>query len=212
MQEGAGRSRRRPRKGRGDPAGQARQQGEQGGLAVAAEGIVAVHVADGGKTGAIVEVNSETDFVAKNEDFVRFVKDLAALVASHDPADPAALSALPLAGGTVESTRAGLVGRIGENMAIRRFARMQPPRETWRAMCTAAARSACWSMSAAARRSSHVTSRCTSQQASQRRSTPAACRPNCSRPSAASRSKRRAKPASRGDAREDRSTAPCRST
>jgi elongation factor Ts len=92
---------------------------------VAAEGIVAVHIADGGKTGAIVEVNSETDFVAKNEDFVRFVKDLAALIASHDPADLAALSALPLAGSTVESTRAGLVGRIGENMAIRRFARMQ---------------------------------------------------------------------------------------
>jgi elongation factor Ts len=92
---------------------------------VAAEGIVAVDIDAAGKVGAIVEVNSETDFVAKNDDFVRFAKDLAALVAARKPADVAALSALPLGAGTVETTRTGLIGRIGENMAIRRFARLE---------------------------------------------------------------------------------------
>ncbi|MGE5714900.1 MAG: translation elongation factor Ts, partial [Betaproteobacteria bacterium] len=90
---------------------------------IAAEGVVAVNLT--GTVGAIVEVNSETDFVAKNDDFLRFAADLAALVAQKSPADVAALSALPLGGGTVESTRTALVGRIGENMAIRRFARLQ---------------------------------------------------------------------------------------
>jgi elongation factor Ts len=90
---------------------------------VAAEGVVAVHIEGG--TGAIVEVNSETDFVAKNDDFQKFARDLAALVAKRAPADVAALSALPLDGGTVESVRTALVGRIGENMAIRRFARIE---------------------------------------------------------------------------------------
>ena len=90
---------------------------------IAAEGVVAVHVA--GKVGAIIEVNSETDFVAKNDDFLRFAKELARLVAEKNPADVAALSALPLDGGTVETTRTALVGRIGENMAIRRFARIE---------------------------------------------------------------------------------------
>ena len=90
---------------------------------IAAEGVVAVHLA--GKVGAIVEVNSETDFVAKNDDFLRFAKELARLVAEQNPADVAALSALPLDGGTVESTRTALVGRIGENMAIRRFTRIE---------------------------------------------------------------------------------------
>lgn len=89
---------------------------------IAAEGVVGVHVA--GKVGAIVEVNSETDFVAKNEDFQRFAKELARLVAEKNPADVAALSALPLDGGTVETVRTALVGRIGENMAIRRFTRI----------------------------------------------------------------------------------------
>ncbi len=89
---------------------------------IAAEGVVGVYVA--GKVGAIVEVNSETDFVAKNDDFQRFAKELARLVAEKNPADVAALSALPLNGGTVESVRTALVGRIGENMAIRRFTRI----------------------------------------------------------------------------------------
>ena len=90
---------------------------------IAAEGVVAVYL--DGAVGAIVEVNSETDFVAKNDDFLRFAADLAALVAKKNPADVAALSALPLGGGTVETTRTALVGKIGENMAIRRFARLQ---------------------------------------------------------------------------------------
>ena len=90
---------------------------------VAAEGVVAVSIA--GKVGAIVEVNSETDFVAKNEDFLKFAKDLGAIVGTSNPADVAALSVLPLGGGTVETTRTALVGKIGENMAIRRFARIE---------------------------------------------------------------------------------------
>ncbi len=88
---------------------------------VAAEGVVAVHIE--GKVGAIVEVNSETDFVAKNEDFLKFARDLAALVAKSGPADVAALSALPLGGSSVETVRTALVGKIGENMAIRRVGR-----------------------------------------------------------------------------------------
>jgi elongation factor Ts len=90
---------------------------------VAAEGVVAVNL--DGTVGAIVEVNSETDFVAKNDDFLKFAADLAALVGKKNPADVAALAALPLGGGTVETTRTALVGKIGENMAIRRFARLQ---------------------------------------------------------------------------------------
>jgi elongation factor Ts len=90
---------------------------------VAAEGVVAVHIA--GKVGAIVEVNSETDFVAKNDDFLKFAKDLVVLVGASKPADVAALSGLSLGAGTVESTRTALVGKIGENMAIRRFARVE---------------------------------------------------------------------------------------
>ena len=81
---------------------------------IAAEGVVAVHI--DGRVGAIVEVNSETDFVAKNDDFLKFARDVAALVAKNDPGDVAALSALPLAGGTVETVRTALVGKIGENM------------------------------------------------------------------------------------------------
>jgi elongation factor Ts len=90
---------------------------------VAAEGVVAVNL--DGAVGAIVEVNSETDFVAKNDDFLKFAADLAELVVKKSPADVAALSALPLGSGTVETTRTALVGKIGENMAIRRFARLQ---------------------------------------------------------------------------------------
>ena len=91
----------------------------------AAEGVVGVHLARDGRTGAIVEVNCETDFVAKNEDFLKFARVLAELVAAQNPADVRALSALPLAGSTVEQARTALVGRIGENLSIRRFARME---------------------------------------------------------------------------------------
>jgi elongation factor Ts len=91
---------------------------------VTAEGVVGIWLSDDRKLGAIVEVNCETDFVAKNDDFLAFTRDVAALVASADPADVAALSALPMGAGTVETVRTALVGRIGENMSIRRFARV----------------------------------------------------------------------------------------
>lgn len=92
---------------------------------VAAEGIVAINISADGKLGTMVEVNCETDFVAKNDDFLAFVKNLAQLVADRNPQDVAALSALPLGEGTVDSVRAALVGKIGENMSIRRFERVQ---------------------------------------------------------------------------------------
>src|SRR5690606_32605222 len=80
---------------------------------VTAEGLVTVYIADDAKTGAIVEVNCETDFVAKNDDFIQFIDQVAQLVAKNNPADLAALAELPLADGTVESVRAALVGKIG---------------------------------------------------------------------------------------------------
>jgi elongation factor Ts len=91
----------------------------------AAEGVVAIHVAPDAKTGAIVEVNCETDFVAKTEDFQKFAASLAELVAKRNPADLGALNALPLGGATVEEARKALFGRIRENISIRRFARIE---------------------------------------------------------------------------------------
>jgi len=91
---------------------------------IAAEGIVAIDVAGSGKTGSIVEVNCETDFVAKNPEFQAFGRGLAALVTANQPADLPALSALALDGATVEARRTALVGKIGENISIRRFARI----------------------------------------------------------------------------------------
>ncbi|MDR1854881.1 MAG: translation elongation factor Ts [Azoarcus sp.] len=92
---------------------------------ITAEGLVAIHIAADGKLGAILEGNSETDFVAKNDEFKKLVHDAVRLVADKNPADPAALSALPLGDGTVESTRAALVGKIGENLTLRRFQRVE---------------------------------------------------------------------------------------
>jgi elongation factor Ts len=90
---------------------------------VAAEGVVAIYVAADAKSGAIVEVNSETDFVAKNDEFRSFADALAKLVAEKNPADVEALSALTIDGGSVEERRKHLVGKIGENMSLRRFRR-----------------------------------------------------------------------------------------
>ena len=92
---------------------------------VAAEGVVAMHISADGKLGSILEINSETDFVAKNDDFLKLAADCAALVATKNPADVAALSALELNDGTVESVRMALVGKIGENMSLRRFVRFE---------------------------------------------------------------------------------------
>ena len=92
---------------------------------ITAEGVISAAVS--GSTGALIEINCETDFVSKNDAFLAFAKACAELVASHNPADVAALSALPLSmesfGPTVEDVRKGLIGKIGENMTIRRFKR-----------------------------------------------------------------------------------------
>ena len=92
---------------------------------ITAEGVVGVNISADGKLGAIIEVNCETDFVAKNDEFLQLTKDCVELVASKNPADIAALSALPMGGGTVESMRTALVGKIGENLSVRRFARVE---------------------------------------------------------------------------------------
>src|SRR5262245_43629825 len=91
---------------------------------VTAEGVVAAHIALDGKTGALVEVNCETDFVAKNPEFLAFATGVAQLATAQAPADIAALSALTLNGAVVEEARKGLSGKIGENVAIRRFQRI----------------------------------------------------------------------------------------
>jgi elongation factor Ts len=91
---------------------------------VTAEGVVAAFISGDGKLGALIEVNCETDFVAKNEDFNRFARDLAETVARQAPADVAALSGLQLQGATVEETRKALIGKISENISIRRFSRI----------------------------------------------------------------------------------------
>jgi len=90
---------------------------------VTAEGVVAVSISGG--VGAIVEVNCETDFVTKNEEFIALANATAKLIAENNPADVAALSALPVGGKTLEEVRAALVGKIGENMSIRRFKRYE---------------------------------------------------------------------------------------
>ncbi len=92
---------------------------------ITAEGVISASVS--GTTGALIEINCETDFVSKNDAFLAFAKACAELVASSNPADVAALSGLPLSmesfGPTVEDVRKGLIGKIGENMTIRRFKR-----------------------------------------------------------------------------------------
>ncbi len=92
---------------------------------ITAEGVVAACIT--GTTGAVVEVNCETDFVSKNDDFLAFSQACANLIAQHNPADVAAVSAMPLSqagfGPTLEDVRKGLIGKIGENIAVRRFQR-----------------------------------------------------------------------------------------
>ena len=84
----------------------------------------ASRIAADGKSGALIEVNCETDFVAKNPDFVAFAGNLARLVTAQAPADVTALSGLALGGAPVEEIRKSLAGKIGENISIRRFARL----------------------------------------------------------------------------------------
>jgi len=91
---------------------------------IAAEGVVSAYIAPDGKSGALVEVNCETDFVAKNGDFVALAGAIAELAAASGAKNVGALSQLPLKGTTVEEVRKALVGTIGENIAIRRFTRI----------------------------------------------------------------------------------------
>lgn len=92
---------------------------------VTAEGIVGTYISADGKLAAIVEVNCETDFVAKNDDFLAFSKSVAELIVTQNPADVAALSALSLGDASVDAVRTALVGKIGENITIRRFERVE---------------------------------------------------------------------------------------
>ena len=93
---------------------------------VTAEGVVASFIE--GNTGALIEVNCETDFVTKNDSFLALAKAAAELIAKHNPADVAALGALAYSqdgfGPTLEDVRKGLIGKIGENMSFRRFKRV----------------------------------------------------------------------------------------
>jgi len=93
---------------------------------VAAEGVIGLWVAPDGKSGAMVEVNCETDFVARNDDFKAFAQEVAQVVARDNPADVAALGERKLGSGeTIEARRTALVQKIGENMSIRRFVRRE---------------------------------------------------------------------------------------
>ncbi len=91
---------------------------------VAAEGTVGISISPDGKLGAMIEVNCETDFVAKNDDFLALTRNLAALVADANPVDVAALSAMKIGESTVEDVRTQLIGKVGENVTIRRFTRV----------------------------------------------------------------------------------------
>jgi elongation factor Ts len=93
---------------------------------VAAEGMVAAYISPDGASGAMVEINCETDFVARNEDFMNFARNLAQLVATESVADTEALANIKLANGeSVEEFRKALVMKLGENISVRRFARHQ---------------------------------------------------------------------------------------
>ena len=93
---------------------------------IAAEGVIVLREADNGAEAIAVEVNCETDFVAKDESFAAFAAEVAGAVLAHAPADVEALGALKLPDGTtVEETRQALVGKLGENISIRRFVRLK---------------------------------------------------------------------------------------
>jgi elongation factor Ts len=94
---------------------------------IAAEGVIGAFLSADGTTGAMVELNCETDFVARNADFVAFARKLAQVVAEKNPADAASLASSALDGGTVENARQALVQKIGENVSIRRFVRISTP-------------------------------------------------------------------------------------
>ena len=89
---------------------------------VAADGAIKVSVSDDGKVAAILEINSETDFVAKDDNFQSFADQVLAVVMSEKPASVEALSGLTLSSGqTVEEARQALIAKVGENIQVRRF-------------------------------------------------------------------------------------------
>jgi elongation factor Ts len=92
---------------------------------IAAEGVVGAWLSADARVGALVELNCETDFVAKNDDFVAFSKSLAEIVATRNPKDADELGSIDLQGSKVEAQRQALVQKIGENITIRRLKRMQ---------------------------------------------------------------------------------------
>ena len=92
---------------------------------LAAEGIVIAFVGKDGKTGTLLEVNSETDFCAKNEDFLKYTHDLVSTINEKNPANIEALTSLNMSSGNAEEVRAQLVGKVGENITPRRFIRYQ---------------------------------------------------------------------------------------
>jgi len=93
---------------------------------IAAEGVIGLHVAANAKAAAIVEVNCETDFVARNEDFRAFANQIAEVAARDRPADVEALASRTLpSGDTIEARRIALVQKIGENVSVRRFALLE---------------------------------------------------------------------------------------
>ena len=88
---------------------------------VAAEGLISIAISDNGKQGAILETNSETDFCAKNDEFVNFTHKVAKVILESNPVDIDALKSVSIDGSSVEETRSNLVGKIGENISLRRF-------------------------------------------------------------------------------------------
>jgi elongation factor Ts len=94
---------------------------------VTAEGVIGSYLAADGKVGAVAEVNCETDFVGKNDDFMAFAKNVAETVAKNNPADIDALLGMKLANGTdtVEEDRKALVMKLGENLTVRRVERYE---------------------------------------------------------------------------------------
>ncbi|CAH1386839.1 translation elongation factor Ts [Candidatus Nitrotoga sp. M5] len=91
---------------------------------IAAEGLVSAFISTDGKVGALVEVNCETDFMAKNDDFMAFANNVAQAIAQNNPSDAVALSSVVLEGGdSVEDARKSLIMKLGENVSVRRFIR-----------------------------------------------------------------------------------------
>jgi elongation factor Ts len=95
---------------------------------IAAEGVITTAASADGRTAVLVEVNCETDFVARGDDFTAFAREVAAVALAGNPSDIEALGAQKLASGeTVEEHRRALIAKIGENISVRRFERLQSP-------------------------------------------------------------------------------------